>query len=44
MKTLGYLKNQWSAEAILYLASARARCTTRPVFPVDGGLPEAFLR
>lgn len=32
------------AEAILYLASTRARCTTGHVFPVDGGLPEAFLR
>ena len=32
------------AEAILFLASARSRCTTGHLFPVDGGLPEAFLR
>ena len=32
------------ADAILYLASARARCTTGHIFPVDGGLPAAFLR
>jgi len=32
------------AHAILYLASARARCTTGHIVPVDGGLPEAFLR
>ncbi|MGA3344656.1 MAG: bifunctional rhamnulose-1-phosphate aldolase/short-chain dehydrogenase [Terracidiphilus sp.] len=32
------------AEAILFLASARARCTTGHLIPVDGGLPEAFLR
>ena len=32
------------AEAILYLASARSRCTTGHVFPVDGGLADAFLR
>jgi len=32
------------AEAIIYLASPRSRCTTGHIFPVDGGLPEAFLR
>ena len=32
------------AEAILFLASARARCTSGHLIPVDGGLPEAFLR
>ncbi|MGB8095888.1 MAG: bifunctional rhamnulose-1-phosphate aldolase/short-chain dehydrogenase, partial [Terracidiphilus sp.] len=32
------------AEAILFLASARSRCTTGHLFPVDGVLPEAFLR
>ncbi len=32
------------AEAILFLASNRSRCTTGHLFPVDGGLPEAFLR
>jgi rhamnose utilization protein RhaD (predicted bifunctional aldolase and dehydrogenase)/NAD(P)-dependent dehydrogenase (short-subunit alcohol dehydrogenase family) len=32
------------ADAILYLASTSARCTTGHIFPVDGGLPEAFLR
>jgi len=32
------------AEAILFLASARSRCTTGHLIPVDGGLPEAFLR
>jgi rhamnose utilization protein RhaD (predicted bifunctional aldolase and dehydrogenase)/NAD(P)-dependent dehydrogenase (short-subunit alcohol dehydrogenase family) len=32
------------AEAILFLASNRTRCTTGHLFPVDGGLTEAFLR
>lgn len=32
------------AEAILFLASPRSRCTSGHVLPVDGGLPEAFLR
>lgn len=32
------------AEAILFLASERSRCTTGHIFPVDGGLVEAFLR
>jgi rhamnose utilization protein RhaD (predicted bifunctional aldolase and dehydrogenase)/NAD(P)-dependent dehydrogenase (short-subunit alcohol dehydrogenase family) len=32
------------AEAILFLASARSRCTAGHLIPVDGGLPEAFLR
>jgi NAD(P)-dependent dehydrogenase (short-subunit alcohol dehydrogenase family) len=32
------------AEAILFLASPRTRCTTGHIFPVDGGLSEAFLR
>jgi NAD(P)-dependent dehydrogenase (short-subunit alcohol dehydrogenase family) len=32
------------AEAILFLASARSRCTTGHLIPVDGGLAEAFLR
>jgi rhamnose utilization protein RhaD (predicted bifunctional aldolase and dehydrogenase)/NAD(P)-dependent dehydrogenase (short-subunit alcohol dehydrogenase family) len=32
------------AEAILFLASDRARCTSGHLIPVDGGLPEAFLR
>lgn len=32
------------AEAILFLASDRARCTAGHLIPVDGGLKEAFLR
>ena len=32
------------AEAILFLAGDRARRTTGHIFPVDGGLVEAFLR
>ena len=32
------------AEAMLFLASPRSRCTTGHLIPVDGGLTEAFLR
>ncbi len=32
------------AEAILFLAGQRARCTSGHLIPVDGGLKEAFLR
>ncbi len=32
------------AEAILYLAGPKARCTTGHLIPVDGGLTEAYLR
>ena len=32
------------AEAILFLASPRSRCTTGHLIPVDGGLTEAFSR
>jgi NAD(P)-dependent dehydrogenase (short-subunit alcohol dehydrogenase family) len=32
------------AEAVLFLAGDRSRCTTGHIFPVDGGLMEAFLR
>jgi rhamnose utilization protein RhaD (predicted bifunctional aldolase and dehydrogenase)/NAD(P)-dependent dehydrogenase (short-subunit alcohol dehydrogenase family) len=32
------------ARAILFLAGHQARCTTGHIIPVDGGLPEAFLR
>jgi rhamnose utilization protein RhaD (predicted bifunctional aldolase and dehydrogenase)/NAD(P)-dependent dehydrogenase (short-subunit alcohol dehydrogenase family) len=32
------------AEALLFLASPKTRCTSGHIFPVDGGLTEAFLR
>ena len=32
------------AEAILFLAGPLSRCTTGHLIPVDGGLPEAYLR
>lgn len=32
------------AEALLFLAGPRTRCTTGHIIPVDGGLTEAFLR
>ncbi|HEX4022372.1 MAG TPA: bifunctional rhamnulose-1-phosphate aldolase/short-chain dehydrogenase [Acidobacteriaceae bacterium] len=32
------------AQAILFLAGPYARCTSGHLIPVDGGLPEAFLR
>jgi NAD(P)-dependent dehydrogenase (short-subunit alcohol dehydrogenase family) len=32
------------AQAILFLAGPQTRCTTGHLIPVDGGLPEAFLR
>ena len=32
------------AEAILYLAGPKSRCTTGHLVPVDGGLAGAFLR
>ena len=32
------------AEAILFLASPKSRCTTGHLVPVDGGLAEAFMR
>jgi len=32
------------ARAILFLAGPHTRCTTGHLIPVDGGLPEAFLR
>ncbi len=32
------------AEALLFVASSRAACTTGHIFPVDAGLSEAFLR
>lgn len=32
------------AEAILFLAGPRARCTSGHIIPVDGGLTDAFLR
>jgi rhamnose utilization protein RhaD (predicted bifunctional aldolase and dehydrogenase)/NAD(P)-dependent dehydrogenase (short-subunit alcohol dehydrogenase family) len=35
---------QTCAEAILFLAGPKAPCTTGHLIPVDGGLPDAFLR
>jgi len=32
------------ARAILFLAGPHTRCTTGHLIPIDGGLPEAFLR
>ncbi len=32
------------AEAVLFLAGGRSACTSGHIIPVDGGLPEAFLR
>jgi NAD(P)-dependent dehydrogenase (short-subunit alcohol dehydrogenase family) len=32
------------AVALLFLAASHSRCTTGHLFPIDGGLPEAFLR
>ncbi len=32
------------AQAILFLAGPKSRCTSGHLIPVDGGLPEAFLR
>jgi rhamnose utilization protein RhaD (predicted bifunctional aldolase and dehydrogenase)/NAD(P)-dependent dehydrogenase (short-subunit alcohol dehydrogenase family) len=32
------------AQAILFLAGPHSRCTTGHLIPVDGGLPEAYLR
>ena len=32
------------AEAILFLAGPKSRCTTGHLIPVDGGLTEAFMR
>jgi NAD(P)-dependent dehydrogenase (short-subunit alcohol dehydrogenase family) len=32
------------AQAILFLAGPNTPCTTGHIFPVDGGLTEAFLR
>ncbi|HVH71577.1 MAG TPA: SDR family oxidoreductase, partial [Candidatus Dormibacteraeota bacterium] len=32
------------AAAILFLAGPQSKCTTGHLIPVDGGLPEAFLR
>jgi rhamnose utilization protein RhaD (predicted bifunctional aldolase and dehydrogenase)/NAD(P)-dependent dehydrogenase (short-subunit alcohol dehydrogenase family) len=32
------------AQAILFLAGPHTRCTTGHLIPIDGGLPEAFLR
>jgi NAD(P)-dependent dehydrogenase (short-subunit alcohol dehydrogenase family) len=38
------IRPQDCAEAIVWLASDRSSRTTGHVIPVDGGLPEAFLR
>ena len=35
---------EFCAEAILWLAGDRSGRTTGHIVPVDGGLPEAFLR
>jgi NAD(P)-dependent dehydrogenase (short-subunit alcohol dehydrogenase family) len=32
------------AQAVLFLAGPKARCTTGHLIPIDGGLSEAFLR
>ena len=41
---LTLLGRELCAEAILWLAGDRSGRTTGHVIPVDGGLPEAFLR
>lgn len=38
------IEPQDCAEAILFLAGPKSRCTTGHLIPVDGGLTEAFLR
>jgi len=38
------IRPQDCTEAVLYLSSERSSRTTGHVIPVDGGLPEAFLR
>ncbi|HUA97330.1 MAG TPA: bifunctional rhamnulose-1-phosphate aldolase/short-chain dehydrogenase [Terracidiphilus sp.] len=42
--TLKTIEPSDCAEAILFLASPRSRCTTGHLIPVDGGLADAFLR